>query len=82
MAKFEQRLARLEEIAQGLKDEDKDITQALKEFEEGISLAKSLEKEIDQMERRVEILLNPEENAATGKEPNFELFPDLEEGEG
>lgn len=51
-------------------------------FEEGMRLAKQLEKELSRVERKVEILVNePEE---PGEEPVLELFPELNElaGEG
>ena len=51
-------------------------------FEEGMRLAKQLEKDLSKVERKVEILVNePDE---PDEEPVLELFPELSElaGEG
>ncbi len=58
MKKFEERLARLEEISDKIKHTDLPLEEALKAFEEGIKLAKTLEKDIDKIESKVEILMN------------------------
>ena len=47
MKKFEERLARLEEISEKIKSADLPLEDALAAFEEGIKLAKTLEKDID-----------------------------------
>ena len=73
---FEEKLNRLEEINNNMKEGDVPIEKAMKLFEEGIKLASSLEKELGKMERKVEILINrpdtPEE------EPKLELFTDVD----
>lgn len=72
MKKFEERLARLEEISVKIKSADLPLEDALAAFEEGIKLAKTLEKDIDKIESKVQILMNqpvrPEEK------PELELF--------
>ena len=55
---FEDKLTRLEEINDNMKDGGIPIEKAMKLFEEGIKLASSLEKELGKMERKVEILIN------------------------
>jgi exodeoxyribonuclease VII small subunit len=62
MKKLEERLSRLEEIAEEIRGEVS-IEDAMALFEEGIKLAKGLEKEIDKIEGKVEILLNQPEKA-------------------
>lgn len=72
---FEERLARLEQVAARLKDGKIPLEEAIALFEEGSKLAKTLEKELSRVERKVQQLSG--ENADTG-EPAFELFPELE----
>ncbi|MDC7228198.1 MAG: exodeoxyribonuclease VII small subunit [Spirochaetales bacterium] len=75
MKKFEERLSRLEEINTAIKGGG-DLDESLKLFEEGVKLAKSLEKDLIKVERRIEILVN-EPVKEEGEEPNLELFPEL-----
>ncbi|MFP4430775.1 MAG: exodeoxyribonuclease VII small subunit [Spirochaetota bacterium] len=73
---FEERLERLEEIVEELRTGDIGLDQALSVFEEGMQLSKGLEKELEKVERRVEILMNePEDPEDT---PELELFPGSE----
>ena len=58
LKKFEERLTRLEE--------------ALAAFEEGIKLAKTLEKDIDKIESKVQILMN--QPVQSQDKPELELF--------
>ena len=75
--KFEERMARLEELSEKIKSGDLPLEEAVAVFEEGIRLAKSLEKELAKIERKVEILINkPEEK---DEKPEMELFPDYDE---
>lgn len=73
---FEERLARLEEVAARLKDGKIPLEEAVALFEEGSKLAKTLEKELARVERKVQVLSG--EDPETG-EPALGLFPDLEE---
>lgn len=52
MKNFEERLARLEEISVKIKAPDLPLEDALAAFEEGIKLAKTLEKDIDKIEKK------------------------------
>lgn len=72
MKKFEERLSRLEEIGGKIRENDLPIEQALEMFEEGIKLAKGLEKDIDKMEGKISILLN--QPAAENEKPELDLF--------
>ena len=76
---FEERLQRLEEINEKINEGEIPLEQAVAQFEEGIRLAKGLEKELSKIERKIEILVNEPETAE--EEPSLELFPDLEQGE-
>ncbi|MBR4159391.1 MAG: exodeoxyribonuclease VII small subunit [Spirochaetia bacterium] len=73
---FEDKLTRLEEINDNMKDGGIPIEKAMKLFEEGIRLASSLEKEIGKMERKVEILINKPDTPE--EEPKLELFTDVD----
>ncbi|MGP1575989.1 MAG: exodeoxyribonuclease VII small subunit [Treponema sp.] len=72
MKKFEQRLARLEEISLRIKDADISLEDAVTIFEEGIKLAKTLEKDIDKIESKVQMLMN--QPIAADDTPELELF--------
>ena len=74
---FEDKLTRLEEINDNMKDGGIPIEKAMKLFEEGVKLASSLEKEIGKMERKVEILINKPDTPE--EEPKLELFSDVDE---
>ncbi|MDC7126413.1 MAG: exodeoxyribonuclease VII small subunit [Spirochaetales bacterium] len=77
MKNFEERLNRLEEINSAIKNGG-DLDQSLKLFEEGVKLAKGLEKDLLKVERKIEVLVN-EPVKGEEEEPNFELFPELSE---
>ena len=77
MKNFEERLERLEQITSRLKSNETPLTEALAQFEEGVKLARSLEKDLEKMEKKVEILLSGQESPTEEGEPNFELFSDL-----
>lgn len=55
--KFEDALARLEEIVKELESGDLPLDLSLKLFEEGIKLSRICNKKLEDAERRVEILL-------------------------
>ena len=55
--KFEKSIARLEAIVDKLEDENVDLDDALKAFEEGVALSKSCMKKLDEAQKKVEILL-------------------------
>jgi len=75
---FEDRLARLEEVAARLKDGKIPLEEAIALFEEGSKLAKTLEKELARVERKVQVLSGEEPD--TG-EPALGLFPELDPNE-
>ncbi|OGW41397.1 MAG: exodeoxyribonuclease VII small subunit [Nitrospirae bacterium GWD2_57_9] len=55
--KFEDALARLEEIVAELESGELALDQSLKLFEEGIKLSRICNKRLEEAERRVELLL-------------------------
>ena len=72
MKDFEKRLARLEELSETINNQDLPREDALGIFEEGIKLAKNLEKDLEKLEGRVRILMNqPEEKT---EKPELDLF--------
>lgn len=86
MKNFEERLARLEQLTQLVKAPQTPLADAVSAFEEGFKLAQTLEKDLEKMERRVEVLLNPPAGtpatgvtsvAPPGADPTFDLFSDL-----
>lgn len=78
MKNFEERLKRLEELGAEIRKSDIPLDEALKAFEEGIKLAKTLEKDLEKIENRIEILINsgdvPPDGAPWDEEPELELF--------
>ena len=61
MTNFEGKLEKLEKLSENIKQSDISLEDALKNFEEGIKLAKTLEKELDKMEGKIQILMNGED---------------------
>lgn len=80
MKNFEERLEKLESLTAEIKSGQLPLAETIARFEEGIKLAKGLEKELDKMERRVEILVKGGEvtspQGGEAAEPNFDLFSD------
>jgi exodeoxyribonuclease VII small subunit len=77
MKSFEDRLSRLEQLSDKLKAGGIALEEAVALFEEGIKLARELQKELGKVERRVEILLNePGRKADAVVEPDLGLFPE------
>jgi len=55
---FEERLERLEKLGDEIRRNDIPLDDAIKAFEEGIKLARDLEKDLEKIESRIEILMN------------------------
>ena len=70
---LEQRLERLETLGEDIRRTDIPLDDALKAFEEGIKLARSLEKDLEKIQNRIEILMNGAD-AKPGETPDLELF--------
>ncbi|MDR2181960.1 MAG: exodeoxyribonuclease VII small subunit [Treponema sp.] len=73
MKYFEERLQKLEALGEAIRKPDIPLEDALKAFEEGISLARSLEKDLEKVENRIETLLNAPDAKPAAK-PELELF--------
>jgi exodeoxyribonuclease VII small subunit len=54
---FEKSLARLEEVVKRLESADLSLDEAMKLFEEGVKLSRECQKQLEDAEGRVEILL-------------------------
>ena len=72
MKNFEERLKKLEEIVEKIKNNDVPIENAISMFEEGMKISKALEKDIEKMEGKVNILMNQPLEA--DEKPELELF--------
>jgi exodeoxyribonuclease VII small subunit len=72
MKNFEERLGRLEEIADRMRSPDLALEEAVTVFEEGIKLAKGLERDLEKIQGKVEILLN--NPVSPGDKPELGLF--------
>ena len=81
---FEERLDRLEELGDEIRKTDIPLDNAIKAFEEGIKLARALEKDLEKIESRIEILMNADtagddsEADRAGEGPALGLFDDEE----
>ena len=79
MKSFEERLARLEELNEKIDEGNLPLEDAVALFEEGIALARGLEKELSKVERKIEILVDDTQGDDENEKPNLELFPDIRE---
>jgi len=80
MKSFEERLERLEELNGKIDEGNLPLEEAVALFEEGIALARGLEKELAKVERKIEILVEDTKDGETAGRPNLELFPEEEDG--
>jgi len=72
MKDFEQKIARLEQLAEQMRDTDLPLEKSFAIFEEGITLARSLKKELDELQGKVEVLLNSLEEDESPRTAAFE----------
>lgn len=61
---FEQAMERLENIAQQLESGDVPLEEAIELFQEGISLSRLCGQKLEQVERKIEMLVEGEEGLA------------------
>ena len=73
---FEKSLARLEEVVRRLESPQLSLDDAMKLFEEGVSLSRECQKQLEDAEGRVEILLKKADGKLTA-EP-FDPEPESE----
>lgn len=76
MESFEKRLEKLENLNNSIKKSDIPMEDALKLFEEGIKIAKSMEKDLDKIESKIQILMNQPVSAQ--EKPELDLFSALD----
>jgi exodeoxyribonuclease VII small subunit len=74
---FEERLQRLEELGDEIRKSDIPLDEAIKAFEEGVALARNLEKDLEKIESRIEILMNSDD-ADSEESPELGLFDEQE----
>ncbi|MCQ2592000.1 MAG: exodeoxyribonuclease VII small subunit [Treponema sp.] len=82
MESFEEKLQRLEKLTVDIKKTDISLEDALKAFEEGIKLASGMEKELDKIEGKIQILMNEPEPMEKDNPPTLDLFSDDSEVNG
>lgn len=82
MATFEENLQRLEQLTGDIKRNDISLEDALKDFEEGIRLAKGMESQLDAIEGKIQILMTEPSPMAKDNPPQMDLFSDDSEVSG
>ncbi|MDR2471183.1 MAG: exodeoxyribonuclease VII small subunit [Treponema sp.] len=78
MKNFEERLSKLETLGETIRKPGVPLEEALKAFEEGVKLAQALEKDLEKIESRIEILLNAPD-AKPEESPELDLFSGQED---
>ena len=68
---FEQALTELEKTVESLEQGDLSLDDSLKQFEQGVKLARFLREELNQAEKKIEILLKKQEGEIQAED--FEL---------
>ncbi|MCR5062021.1 MAG: exodeoxyribonuclease VII small subunit [Treponema sp.] len=79
---FEENLEKLEKLSSDIKRSDISLEDALKDFEEGIKLAHGMEKQLDEIEGKIQILMNEPNPMDKDNPPQMELFEDRGEVQG
>ncbi|MCR5284829.1 MAG: exodeoxyribonuclease VII small subunit [Treponema sp.] len=82
MNNFEENLKKLESLTSDIKRSDISLEDALKDFEEGIGLAKELESQINEIEGKIQILMNEPNPMEKDNPPQFDDFSINEEVKG
>jgi len=77
MKNFEERLERLESLGERIRRTDIPLDEALRAFEEGIKLARTLEKDLEKIDGRIEVLMNGADGPADVS-PSGDSSPELE----
>lgn len=89
MKNFEENLEKLEQLTSDIKRTDISLEDALKDFEQGIALAHGMEKDIDAIEGKIQILMNnpvPDTDKTAPRNasntPELSLFDGADESTG
>ena len=69
---FEKGLSRLEELIQELESGESELDHSLKLFEEGVKLSRGLNRKLDEVDKKLEILLKDENGELSAKEFRLE----------
>ncbi len=77
---FEKGLARLEQLVEDLESDELNLDKSLSLFEEGIKLARDLNKKLDQAEKKLELLIKNDDGQLVSE--NFALSSDEGEDNG
>ena len=78
---FEERLENLEKLGEEIRKNDIPLDDAIKAFEEGIIIARALEKDLEKVESRIEILMNRADGEADEEEDDDEAELELFDNE-
>ncbi len=82
MKNIEERLNRLEELSESIRDSALPLEDAIALFDEGIKLVRGMEKDLDKMEGKIQMLMNqPDASAPQTKaesKPELDLFSSIE----
>jgi exodeoxyribonuclease VII small subunit len=78
---FEKALARLQDVVSELEDPEKGLEESLVLFEEGISLSRFCRSRIDEIQKRVEVVLKETPDALVTEPLDDELDEDALDGE-
>jgi exodeoxyribonuclease VII small subunit len=78
---FEKALERLQEIVAELEDPEKGLEASLELFEEGVGLSRFCRSRIDEIEKRVEVVLRETPDALVTEPLDDELDEDALDGE-
>jgi exodeoxyribonuclease VII small subunit len=72
---FEKSLARLEEVVKRMEGLDLSLDEAMKLFEEGVTLSRECQKQLEEAEGRVEILLKKADGKIVAEPFNTDNSP-------
>lgn len=82
MNNFEENMKKLEKITNDIKKSDISLEDALRNFEEGIKLAAGMEKQLDEIEGKIQILMNEPQPQDENNKPVLDSFNDDSEVSG
>ncbi len=78
---FEQALKRLEEIVEALETDDLDLDKSLQFFEEGVSLSRHCNQQLQAAENRIDILLSQADGSLVAEPMQLSDDPSSSNGE-
>ena len=76
MNTFEENLEKLEKLTSDIKRTDISLEDALKDFEEGIKLASGMEQQLNEIEGKIQILMNEPDPMCKENPPQLDTFSD------